>query len=270
MKFGFILENYGKNLTAQNLLDTAMYAEEAGYVSIWTTDHILQPFENRLTRYNNITEAITTLAYLAGKTDTIKLGISTIVLPARHPILVAKQLMTLHYLTEGRLEISYGAGWNHIEFGFLNQDFNDRGKRFNEELEIIQTLFKGETSFKGNYYTFNDASFQPNTFSEHPIPTYIAGNTVHAFKRALKYGDGWHPVNIKPETILQYQQKFANEISAKYNFEIVLRLRLEPGDSNNTQILESYTELGIKYITLDIAGGLEPLKQISASIHSFM
>ena len=150
MKFGYVIENFGDNLSKNKLLRTAVMAEKGGFESVWTVDHIMQPNETGLTIYdntttaiyNNIAEPLTTISFLAGYTSTIKFGVSTLILPIRNPIIIAKQLATLDYLTEGRIVMTFGAGWNEKEFGFLNKEFKKRGSVFRESLQRIQE--KGE------------------------------------------------------------------------------------------------------------------------------
>ncbi|MHA2032268.1 MAG: LLM class flavin-dependent oxidoreductase, partial [Candidatus Kariarchaeaceae archaeon] len=103
MKLGYILENFGDNLNPENLVVSAQTAESMGFQSIWATDHIIRPRENNYPLFNTICESITTISYLAGKTNSIQIGVSTLVLPQRNPILVAKQLATIAFITKGRL-----------------------------------------------------------------------------------------------------------------------------------------------------------------------
>ena len=118
MKFGFTIENFGLNLERDYLIKSAKTAEEAGFESLWMVDHILQANEEGLTiydetttgLYNVITEPLSTIAFLAGHTKKIKFGVSTLVLPIRNPVIVAKQLASLDYLTNGRVVMTFGAG----------------------------------------------------------------------------------------------------------------------------------------------------------------
>ena len=128
MQFGLTLENFDANLSPQALIETANLAEECGFESLWTVDHVMQRMGGKLSLYDKIAEVIVVLAFLSGHTENIKLGVSTFVLPLRNPILAAKQLATLDYLTNGRVVMTFGAGWNYDEFAFLGMDFRNRGE----------------------------------------------------------------------------------------------------------------------------------------------
>ncbi|MFX0093149.1 MAG: TIGR03619 family F420-dependent LLM class oxidoreductase [Candidatus Hodarchaeota archaeon] len=218
MKFGYEIENFDRYLNPDTLIQTAQQLENSNFHSIWTVDHIMQPIKSQLPLYNTIAEVITTLAFLAGHTTRIKLGVATLVLPLRNAIVVAKQLATLDYLAKGRLVISFGAGWVKEEFGFLNQNFYNRGKRFNESLEVVTTLWSGKSSFSGKYYNFKDASFKPLRKELAELPILIAGNSDHAIRRALKYGDGWFPSSAL-STAKKKLSKYKKELEGK-KFEI--------------------------------------------------
>lgn len=214
MKFGYEIENYDTYLSPDAIIQTAKELERSNFHSIWTVDHILQPIKNPLPIYNTIAEVITTLAFIAGHTKSIKLGVATLVLPLRNPIIVAKQLTTLDYLTKGRLVISFGAGWNKKEFEFLNQDFHTRGKRFNEALQVIRALWNGKTSFSGKYFNFDKASFEPLRKELADLPLLIAGNSDAALQRAIKFGDGWFP-SCAPSTMKQKLSKYNKELEER-------------------------------------------------------
>jgi alkanesulfonate monooxygenase SsuD/methylene tetrahydromethanopterin reductase-like flavin-dependent oxidoreductase (luciferase family) len=252
MKFGYILENYDRNLSPENLIKSAQLAEKLNFHSIWVTDHIMQPQKNRLPIYNTISEAILTLMFLSGFTTSVKLGLSTLVLPLRNTILVGKQLATLDYLTNGRLISSFGAGWNKQEFEFLGMTFKNRGKRMNEQLKVIKALWKGETSFKGDYHTFEDVSFEPRSKFLADSPLLVAGNSKYAIKRAIKYGTGWHPSRLGPEDVSISLEPYKKELEGR-NFEIWIRLRYNPV-WDFKELISEYQENGVTGLVLNIVG----------------
>ncbi|MHA2168694.1 MAG: TIGR03619 family F420-dependent LLM class oxidoreductase [Candidatus Kariarchaeaceae archaeon] len=248
MKLGYCIENFDTHLSPDKLIETAQQLEDSGFHSIWTTDHVLQQRDGPLPIYDSIAEAITTLAFLSGYTKSIKLGVSTLVLPIREPILVAKQLATLDYLTNGRLVASFGAGWNEKEFEFLGQEFNDRGKRFDEALQLIRGLWTGSKTFKGKYYQFEDASFKPIREDLKTIPILIAGNSKYALNRAINLGDGWHPGG--GISGLEVKRKL-EEAEISSSFEVWVRKGMPEGDI--TPILDEYENNGVTGIVVDIS-----------------
>src|SRR5712692_9868713 len=125
-----------------------MEAESNGFDSIWATDHILMP-KNSGTPYERILDSITSLAYLAGVTEKVKLGISSLITPMRNPVVVAKQLATIDNLSGGRVMLATSVGWNEKEFSHLGSNFHNSGKRLDASIRLIRALWRGETCFEG-------------------------------------------------------------------------------------------------------------------------
>jgi len=198
LKFGVCLPNYGGTGTVETVTAVALEAERLGYDSVWSTDHILMP-ANSGTPYDIILESITLLAYLAGITRRIKLGISSLILAMRNPVIATKQLATVDRLSGGRLMLALGTGWNAAEFGYLGSNFHDRGKRLNESIRLIRTLWQGgAVQFEGPVtgLKFSNAIFEPRPIQDH-LPIWVAGNGKPAMVRAATFGDAWHP-NVTP------------------------------------------------------------------------
>ncbi|MFX0113142.1 MAG: TIGR03619 family F420-dependent LLM class oxidoreductase [Candidatus Hodarchaeota archaeon] len=262
MKFGYEIENYSSYLNPDTLIRTAKLLENSNFHSIWALDHILQPIAINAPDAI-VAEVITTLAFLAGHTKSIKLGTGTLVLPLRNPILVAKQLATLDYLTKGRLIVSFGAGASIKEFEFLNQNFHNRGKRFNEALEVIAALWAGKTSFSGRYYSFKEAIFQPIRKELAELPILIAGNSDHAIRRALKYGAGWFPTIRSSTTakkrLLQYQKELEGR-----NFDVWLWCPVGPNE-NIDEIVAKCEKDKIAGLALDLKWG--PIHEREQVLH---
>src|SRR5947209_16525567 len=193
MKFGICVPNYGESSSPEALRTVAMEAERAGCDSLWTTDHVLMP-RNSGTPYERIFDSITTLAYLAATTDRVKLGISSLIIAMRNPVVVAKQLATIDSLSDGRLMLAIGAGWNEKEFAHLGSNFHNRGKRLDASIRLIRALWRGETSFKSRVLglEFSDAVFEPRPVQRH-LAIWIGGTSKAAMKRAATLGDAWHP-----------------------------------------------------------------------------
>ncbi len=259
MKFGYCIENFFQYLSPENLIETAKSLDEANFHSLWATDHVLVPKGGPIPFYDNISEPITTLAFLAGYTKKIKLGISTLILPLRNPILVAKQLASLDYLTNGRLAMSFGAGWVEGEFEFMGKDFKDRGKRFNHDLELLKALWNGESSYKGPHYSLENASFSPLNEGLKDSLFLIAGNSNHAIERAIKYANGWHPIGgitpmgeIKGADIQNLLKPYEDKLENK-DFQIWTR-NIMPNE-NFEEVTNELEEPNITGIIWDLSQG---------------
>ncbi len=199
MKFGVCIPNYGETLSVDSMRTVAVEAEKMGYESIWTTDHLLMPLKSG-TPYEKILESITSLAYLAAHTTTVKLGISSLILAMRNPVVALKQLATVDQLSNGRVILATSAGWNEKEFAHLGSNFHTRGKRLDESIKLARTLWaEGATvDFQGRNipHKITNAVFEPKPIQRH-LEIWIAGASKAAMKRAISLGDAWHP-NVSP------------------------------------------------------------------------
>jgi len=193
VKFGYILPNYGDKITPKQLLEISIACEEEGFDSVWATDHIIMPSSLK-EPYGELLEPLVTLAYVAARTEKLKLGTSCIVLAQRNPILVAKQAAALDVFSNGRVILGLGAGWAEQEFGFLNADFKGRGKVMDESISLMKALWRDDViDFEGDSFHVKDALFLPKPVKK-DIPVWIGGNGPTAVGRTIRLGDGWHPV----------------------------------------------------------------------------
>jgi probable F420-dependent oxidoreductase len=222
MKFGVGLPNYGRGKTFADIKRVALAAEELGYDSVWTTDHIIVPKAD-IEPYGNILESLTVLAMVAAVTTRVKLGTSILVLPQRNATLTAKQVATIDAASGGRMIFGVGVGWNAGEYANLNAPFKTRGKRLDEDIELLRTLWSHEdVSFRGHFTNLEHAIFAPQPAQKN-IPIWIGGNDEPALHRVAKHGDGWHPTGISPEG-LQTGVKHIRELNATKNIVVSARL----------------------------------------------
>jgi probable F420-dependent oxidoreductase len=187
---------------ARNLVAFARRVEELGFDSLWVTDHLLAA---RHFYSADFLEPLATLAVAAGATERVRLGTSVLVLPTRQPVVLAKELATLQYLSDNRFILGAGVGWNQAEFRATGGDKTQRGRRTDEILDIAIPLMEGETvTYHGRYFTIDEVSITP-------LPTrrpelWIGGGSqlanekspdlptlVPAVKERILKADGWIP-----------------------------------------------------------------------------
>lgn len=220
MKFGFMLPNYGGKIDHRGILRISKVCEEEGFDSAWTTDHIIVPTEFR-DPYGQLFEPMVTLSFVAAATEKLRVGTSSIVLPQRNPILVAKQAASLDVFSGGRVILGLGIGWSEKEFGFLGADFRRRGRIMVEGVKLIRSLWREEVvDFEGRYFRVKGAVFLPKPILG-SIPIWVAGNSDAAVRRAIQVGDGWHPVGLD----LDGYRKGAKKI-AESGRKLTLSLRI--------------------------------------------
>jgi probable F420-dependent oxidoreductase len=199
MQFGVALPNFSRLGTLEALVEVARAAEDLGYDSVWTTDHIMMT-RGQEEPYGRILEALVALTWAAAATQRVRLGTSVIVLTQRQPVLVAKQAATLDYLSGGRLILGVGAGWNQREFGYLGVDFAHRGRRLNEYIRALRELWTSpDPRFEGEYVRFSDVLFAPRPAQPSGPPIWVGGSSPAALRRAARLCDGWQPVGATPE-----------------------------------------------------------------------
>ena len=180
--------------------DYAQAVEELGYDHIQSLDHVLGA--NAVSRpgwqgpydHNDlIHEAFVLLGYLAGVTRRLELVTTVLILPQRQTALVAKQAAEIDVLSGGRLRLGVGIGWNDVEYEALGEDFHNRGRRSEEQIEMLRALWNGElVTFKGRWHTVTDAGINPLPV-QRPIPIWFGGSAEPVLRRIARIGDGWFP-----------------------------------------------------------------------------
>ena len=178
--------------------DYAQAAESLGYDHLLVYDHVLGA--NRETHewlrgpYRHpdaFHEPFVLFGYLAGLTQKIELVTGILILPQRQTALVAKQAAEVDVLSGGRLHLVIGIGWNSVEYEALNEDFSNRGRRSEEQIEVMRALWTNDlVTFKGRWHTITDAGINPLPV-QRPIPIWFGGYDDRVLRRIGRIGDGW-------------------------------------------------------------------------------
>ncbi len=213
---GVFLPISGRAAGRKTLMHAAQEAELLGYDSLWAADRIVIPWQiDTIYPYSKdatfivppdrpFFEPLTCLAFLAGCTERIRLGMSVMVLPYRHPLYWAKIAATLDHLSSGRVIMGVGVGWMEEEFSALGAAFAERGAVSDEQLRLLELLWHDERiTFTGDHYSVKDIAFNPKPLQKPRIPIWVGGEGRLARRRAGKYGDAWFPyfVKITPEEL---------------------------------------------------------------------
>jgi len=199
-------------MTTPELLDAvAEGAEARGIGTIWVGEHVVL-FEDYKSRYpyaedgripappeTGLLEPMLTLTYLAARTSTVRLGTAMLLLPQRNPVYVAKEVATLDWLSGGRVDLGIGVGWLKEEFGALNVPWERRGRRTDEYLEVLHTLWVDNPSgYHGETYDLPACEMYPKPVQAPHPPIHVGGETPAALRRAARLGQGWHTFNRSP------------------------------------------------------------------------
>lgn len=199
----------------------ARTAEESGFDVVVAGDHIVYP-EEIPTDYEfsstgeppfdtttSLFDVFDVLSYLAPVTDTIDLGTHVVAAPYRHPLVLAKNALTVEGLSQGRLDFGVAPGWMHTEFDALGVPFEERGSRTDEFLEIFELACEeGVTGYDGEHYSFDEVGFFPSP--ERDIPIWIGGKSGATFRRIAEYGDGWATLWEHPDDVEAARERIMN------------------------------------------------------------
>ena len=187
-------------------------AEERGFSCLWVGEHVVL-FEEYASSYpyaddgripappgSGLLEPLTTLSFLAAHTTDVRLGTAMVLLPQRNPVYTAKEVSTLDWLSHGRVDFGIGVGWLEEEFNAVNVPWPHRGRRTDEYLEVLTTLWCDETSaYEGEFYSLNPCAMFPKPVQEPHPPIHIGGESDAALRRTARYADGWLPQSLGPD-----------------------------------------------------------------------
>ena len=246
--------------------DYAQAAESLGYDHLLVYDHVLGA--NRETHdwlrgpYRHpdaFHEPFVLFGYLAGLTQTIELVTGILILPQRQTALVAKQAAEVDVLSGGRLRLGIGIGWNSVEYEALNEDFTNRGRRSEEQIEVMRELWMNNlVTFEGRWHSITDAGINPLPV-QRPIPIWFGGYDDRVLRRIGRMGDGWiiagggnaptPEVTSAVDRVKEYTQVAGRDPSAM-GFEKVVSY----GDSilsNGAQTVSDWDAASVTHLSLN-------------------
>jgi probable F420-dependent oxidoreductase len=201
MRFGVVFPQTEIGTDAAVIRDFAQTAEALGYHHILAYDHVIganpasrQGWRPPYTHKDSFHEPFVLFSYLAGVTKSLEFTTGVIILPQRQTVLVAKQAAALDVLSGGRLRLGIGIGWNPVEYEALGEDFKNRGRRSEEQVEVLRKLWTQElVTYEGQWHKITDAGLNPLPI-QRPIPIWFGGSDDRALRRLARLGDGWFPL----------------------------------------------------------------------------
>lgn len=266
--------------------DYAQAAEALGYSHILAYEHVLGAaptarnirrngydgaWRGPYTHESAFHEPFVLFAYLAGLTTRIGFLTGILILPQRQTVLVAKQAAELDLLSGGRLRLGVGAGWNKVEMEALGEKPENRGRRMDEQVEVLQALWTDPVvDFAGRYHALPDVGILPLPV-QRPIPLWFGGHAPQVLQRVAKYGAGWLPGFREAAQARDALTQLSAEVEAagRSPDEIGLEPRLHYGDGDPEawrRTLEGWQALGADYAAINTMGvGLDtPAKHMAA------
>jgi probable F420-dependent oxidoreductase len=202
MKYGLVYHTGFFGIAPEQVTGLARHAEQCGFESFFTTEHIALYPGVTLGRMpiapdTPIADPLEVLSFVAGVTERIILGTSVLLLPFHQPVVLAKRLATIDQLSRGRMRLfGIGVGSLAKEAEAAGVDFHTRGRRADEAIDVLRLLWAGGTdgvSFDGEFYSFTDLCSYPKPYQASTLPIHIGGSSPAAARRAGLRGDGYFP-----------------------------------------------------------------------------
>ena len=252
----------------------ATTAESLGYDHIMAYDHVLgastqnrPDWQGPYTDKSMFHEVFVLFGYLAGLTEFLELVTAVVILPQRQTVLVAKQAASLDVLCKGRFRLGIGTGWNPVEYEALDQNFGNRGRRSEEQIDLLRKLFAEDViSYDGKWHKISEAGLNPLPVGKH-IPIWLGGMAPQVMDRVARIADGWFPF-FNPE--LENQLSGIREKAQQHGRDpgdIGIEVMIGLGDADSKQLdqLKRLQDLGVSHsavVTMNI--GLSPEAHIEA------
>jgi probable F420-dependent oxidoreductase len=247
--------------------DYAQAVEAMGYTHILAFDHVLGANPERpggwkgpYTYRHPFHEPFVLFGFLAGVTRRVELVTGILILPQRQTALVAKQAAAVDVLSRGRLRLGVGVGWNPVEFEALGEDFTNRGKRIEEQIDLMRALWTKElVTFQGQWHRVPDAGINPLPV-QRPIPVWMGGESEVVVRRAARLADGWMP-HFRPgpdaQAIVDRLHgliKEAGRDPGKFGIEGRMTLAQVPPEQRTKEIAEWRAMRGITHLCIYTVG----------------
>jgi probable F420-dependent oxidoreductase len=191
-----------RDITGADMQKLAKWGEKLGFSMISVPEHHIIPQHHVDLSGAHYFSAYPGMAFFAGCTETIRVNSCIAILPVQHPIITAKALSTIDFLSSGRLTITFAVGWLKEEFDLLGVPFHERGTRAEEYIQAILALWTQENpEFEGKYVQFKDVAFEPKPIQRPHPPIWFGGDADAVLRRVGRYASGWWPFLTKPADI---------------------------------------------------------------------
>lgn len=275
MRIGVSIPNNWGLADVQDVVTAAELAEEAGFESVWASEHALNAgYVRERIGLNPYYDPLAVLAYVAARTTTIRLGTSVLVLPLHHPILLAKFVATVDQLAGGRFVLGVGAGSLREEFEALGVPYAERGAITDDTIGALAAIWTDTpTEYHGRYWNLESIAVTPPTAQQPHVPIWIGGNGAAARRRAATVCSGWQPTGL---SVAEYADGVADirrmaEGSGRDTEAITMAVRLNvaagagklpgtidqsfvvPGDSPSIiSVISEFETAGASHVTLGI------------------
>ncbi len=262
MKYGIYGINVGPCSNPETAVRVAQAAEEAGYESLWTGEHVVLPDPQAppspAPPELPFLDPAVALAYLAGHTQRVKLATGIIILPQRNPAVLAKELASVDVLSSGRLIFGIGVGYLKPEFEALGIPFERRGPRTDEYLDAILALWtQARPAYRGEFVDFEGIQAMPRPVQQPHPPIVVGGMSPGAYRRSVERAHGWYGFALDPAATakciegLETASRECDRPAALGKLEITVT----PPGPLDRDLARRYEDLGVERLVALAIGG---------------
>jgi len=266
----------------------ARHAEELGFESIVLVEHpvVISDYTStypyapsgRMPLPDDcaIPDPIDVLAFIAAATSRLQLATGVLVLPAHHPVIMAKRLATVDALSKGRVRLCIGVGWMREELEACGIDFSSRGRRTDECIDVMRALWADTepegAAFDGEFFHFSHAHTHPKPPRPGGVPIHIGGHSAASIRRAAQRGDGWHPLGIRGEELTAALGQLHRAAEAAGRDPRSIELTLTGVSTTTTpETLAELDEMGVDRLVVtclqkDLAAAQEEMAQVAQTV----
>ncbi len=283
MKYGVVFPQTEIGSDPGAIKDFAQAAEGIGFDYLLTYEHVLgaDPASYSDERHFTYTyrdsfhEPFVLFGYLAGVTRSLEFATGILILPQRNTVLVAKQAAEVDILCDGRLRLGIGVGWNQAEMEGMEYDFHTRGKRIDEQIELLLKLWTNPlVTFKGQFHHLHRLGINPLPV-QRPIPLWFGGSAEPVLQRMARFGQGWIPTGFTPETaapvVDRIRQHLRNRHRDPAEFGIDARINLSRHPQNTwPALIRGWQALGATHICINtMRAGFTAVQQHIETLREF-
>lgn len=261
MEIGTVLPQIEIGTDPRDVADYTRRIEAAGYEHLLAYDHVLgvdpdrEGWDGPYDYEDTFHEPLVTFSYLAAETEDLEFVTGVLVLPQRQTALVAKQAAQLDRIADGRLRLGVGVGWNEPEYVALGEDFSRRGRRIEEQVDVLRKLWTERLpEYDGEFHTIPRAGIKPLP-TQQPIPLWMGGSAEVVKRRVARMADGWMP-QFQPgeeareelESLYSYAEEFDRDPE---DIGLHGRMYAIPGEEDDwIERAEDWKELGADYLSV--------------------
>ncbi len=271
MKFGLFSINNGPCAFPKTAANVARAAEQAGFESLWTGEHVIVPDPqvppSPVAPDHPMLDPGIALSFVAAHTSTVRLGTGIIILPQRNPVVLAKELASVDVLSNGRLIFGIGIGYLKPEFDAIGAPFDHKGPRSEEYLGAMLALWTmPKPEYHGRWVNFAGVNTMPRPVQKPHPPIVFGGHTKEAYSRAARLAQGWYGFALDLDTTAKAIEGLKAACSAAKRKFNELEISVTPRGRVDRGTAKRFAELGVHRLILlpranDEAGVLQGVRE---------